>query len=249
MCHHASFIGKDFRTILQVAPFVFFPYMKEEMKALWFSLCYLSSVAFQTCIPDMETCIQGLELIIREFMYHISKMSGQWSNKPKVHMLLHLPQSIRQFGPASLFATEKFESYNGIVRTASIHSNRQAPSRDLAHSFANYQIERLLFSGAYLYDVKSRGYFQASSHVTNIFHQNLLIQKSFGYNSTLIKGRIVYPYIHNTKLNQADIEQIPEILRDRFPTHKIRQVAAIKLNPKEIIHKGMFYLVSQKLQD
>ncbi|OAV85817.1 hypothetical protein PTTG_30248 [Puccinia triticina 1-1 BBBD Race 1] len=217
MAHHRSFIGKDFQIILQVAAFVLFPYMTEDMKNVWYSMCFMSSMVFQTVIPDMETYIQQLEGVIREFMYHISKMSGRWSNKPKIHMLLHLPQSIRRFGPPILFATEKFENYNGIVRTASIHSNRQAPSHDLALTFSNYHIERLLYSGAYLHDSKTGEYFQAKPNVTNIFKSNVLIQKLFGYNSTLVNPMKSYPCLHSNKPNipEAELEPIPEALTAR----------------------------------
>ncbi|KNZ46491.1 hypothetical protein VP01_7219g2, partial [Puccinia sorghi] len=39
--------------------------------------------------------------------------------KPKFHMLVHFPHSIRIFGPESLFATEKFESFNSVLRKSS----------------------------------------------------------------------------------------------------------------------------------
>ncbi|KAI9631581.1 hypothetical protein KEM48_014232 [Puccinia striiformis f. sp. tritici PST-130] len=79
-------------------------------------------------------------------------MTAQWSNKPKFHMLLHLPASIKRYGPACLFATEKFESFNGVVRNASIHSNRGSPGRDIAITFSNYQ---------------AMGYNEASLHQPN----------------------------------------------------------------------------------
>ncbi|KAI8448895.1 hypothetical protein BY996DRAFT_8690301 [Phakopsora pachyrhizi] len=47
--------------------------------------------------------------------FKLISASAQWANKPKFHMLIHLSQSIARFGPASLFATEKLESYNGVV--------------------------------------------------------------------------------------------------------------------------------------
>jgi hypothetical protein len=62
-------------------------------------------------------------------------------------MLLHLPESILWFGPASLFATEKFESYNGILWNASIHSNRHSPGQDIDATFSNYHSFRQIISG------------------------------------------------------------------------------------------------------
>ncbi|KAI8459899.1 hypothetical protein BY996DRAFT_6409842 [Phakopsora pachyrhizi] len=53
--------------------------------------------------------------------------NAQWVNKPKLHMLIHLIQSIAHFGPASLFATEKFESYNGVPLQSSAVYDEAVP--------------------------------------------------------------------------------------------------------------------------
>ncbi|POW03734.1 hypothetical protein PSTT_10890 [Puccinia striiformis] len=130
------------------------------------SLCALGSYVFQTCIKDMDTYIRELKNHIQHFEFHLVKMSGRWANKPKIHMIMHLEESIQRFGPASLFATEKFESFNGIVRENSIHSNRLSPGRDIAIAFCDAKIMRLLMSGARLYDHKTKRYFKSSPQVT-----------------------------------------------------------------------------------
>ncbi|KZT25811.1 hypothetical protein NEOLEDRAFT_1022253, partial [Neolentinus lepideus HHB14362 ss-1] len=73
---------------------------------------------------------------IDHFLICTCKLTPRWFNKPKFHILLHLPEHIRRFGPAMLFATEGFESFNAIIRSHSIHSNRHAPSLDIAISMA-----------------------------------------------------------------------------------------------------------------
>ncbi|KAI8448108.1 hypothetical protein BY996DRAFT_8690975 [Phakopsora pachyrhizi] len=79
-----------------------------------------------------------LDYFAQDFLLKLISTNAQWVNKPKFHMLIHLRQSIERFGPTSLFATEKYESYNGVVQQASIHSNRQSPFHDIATSFQNY---------------------------------------------------------------------------------------------------------------
>lgn len=71
----------------------------------------------------------------------------RWFNKPKFHIFLHLVEHIRRFGPAILFATEAFESFNAVIRAKSIHSNRHAPSWDIAHTFAQGNCICHLMSG------------------------------------------------------------------------------------------------------
>ena len=48
-----------------------------------------------------------------------------------------------------LFATEAFASFNAVMRAKSVHSNRQAPSRDIAMAFAQGNRIRHLLSGGY----------------------------------------------------------------------------------------------------
>jgi hypothetical protein len=103
----SSLIGKDFRIILQAAPFIFFQFMTPSQINIWSSLCSLGSLIFQTHIEDMQLYISDLKKHIDTFFYHIIQDSAQWVNKAKFHMLLHLPESILRYGPASLFATEK----------------------------------------------------------------------------------------------------------------------------------------------
>ncbi|EFP82230.1 uncharacterized protein PGTG_07627 [Puccinia graminis f. sp. tritici CRL 75-36-700-3] len=222
--HYKSFLGKDLRTIVQVAPFIFFPFMNQTELDIWISLCYICSMAFQTHIQDMDAYLAELESHIKIFMYNVVKMTAQWSKKPKFHMLLHLPASIKRFGPASLFATEKFESFNGVVRNAAIQINRHSPGHDIAIIFSNYQIEQLLVSGAHLYDSTVQEYFKPSDKVTDVFSRNPLIQQAMGYNSTALHES-QYPRVKDTHVVQANLELVPEDIREMYPNQQVWQVS------------------------
>ena len=86
---------------------------------------------------------------IKHFLLRAAHWTTRWFNKPKFHIFLHLPEHIRRFGPAILFATEAFESFNAIIRAKSVHSNRHAPSRDIAQAFAQGNRIRHLLSGGF----------------------------------------------------------------------------------------------------
>lgn len=73
-------------------------------------------------------------------------------SKPKFHFLVHLPLYIRRFGPAILFSSERYESFNHIFRLSCIHSNRQAPSRDSCNAFAQQDIIKHIATGGNWYD-------------------------------------------------------------------------------------------------
>lgn len=82
--------------------------------------------------------------------------------KPKFHFLVHLPAYIERFGPAILFSTERYESYNAVFRAASIFSNRMAPSRDIASCFANMDRVKHTVTGGWWKDIRTSKWTHAS---------------------------------------------------------------------------------------
>ena len=69
--------------------------------------------------------------------------------KIKLRLMPYLVQDIRRFGPAILYSTEIFESYNYIFRLSSIHSNHHAPSLDIASDIAGAERLKHLISGGW----------------------------------------------------------------------------------------------------
>ncbi|KAJ8083506.1 hypothetical protein PM082_009380 [Marasmius tenuissimus] len=145
--YYGSLTGGDFRKLAQVAPFVLHGLVSKECYETWIVLSKLIPLIWQPEIVDLPQYLETLEAEIQNFLVHAAKWSIRWFNKPKFHILVHLPAHIRRFGPAILFATESFESYNAVIRCKSTHSNRQAPSRDIAFAFAQGNRLRHLLSG------------------------------------------------------------------------------------------------------
>ncbi|KAL0568669.1 hypothetical protein V5O48_013310 [Marasmius crinis-equi] len=143
--------GGDFRKLAQVAPFVLHGLVSDECYDTWVALSKLIPLIWQPEITDLPQYLNTLESEIQNFLVHAAKWSIRWFNKPKFHIIVHLPFHIRRLGPGVLFATESFESYNAVIRCKSTHSNRQAPSRDIVFAFAQgNRIRHFLSGGRFL---------------------------------------------------------------------------------------------------
>ena len=59
--------------------------------------------------------------------------------KPKLHLLTHLPDDIKHFGPLVGEATETFKCFNTIFWLCSVLLNHQAPSHDIAIRLADQE--------------------------------------------------------------------------------------------------------------
>ena len=184
-----SLTSRDFHIIAQVAPYVLYDLVPVVCFDAWVSLSNLVPLLWQPAIEDIDKyivstsgswCLMShnadfqacLETTITEFLYRVICWTPCWFNKPKFHFILHLPAHIRRFGPAVLFATETFESYNAIIRGKSVHSNHLAPSRDVALAFAHYsRVWHLLSSGRHFFreSKQSQKYLQAFG----LSHSNL----------------------------------------------------------------------------
>lgn len=133
---------------------------------------------------------QVLETSICSFLKTTAIWNIAWFNKPKFHLLLHLPAHIRAFGPAILFATEGFESFNAVIRLQSIHSNRGAPSRDIARDFSYMHAVQHLVSGGWYRVQDSRKistWRQAGENVRDLAGDPLY-QQLMGLASVLERG-------------------------------------------------------------
>ncbi|KAG1806360.1 uncharacterized protein HD556DRAFT_1428515 [Suillus plorans] len=143
-----SLVGRDFRAIAQVAPFVLHDLVPTECYDTWVALSNLIPLIWQPEIENSMEHLRNLTTSINNFLACTARSTPRWFNKPKFHVLLHVVDHIRRFGPAALFATEAFESFNAVIRAKSIHSNHRTPSRDIAHSFAHGSRICHILSGA-----------------------------------------------------------------------------------------------------
>ncbi|KAI8461757.1 hypothetical protein BY996DRAFT_6429290 [Phakopsora pachyrhizi] len=172
--HYSSLVGKDFKVLIQAASFVFFPLIEDSKRKIWISLCHLYLTKYMA----------DLDYFAQDFLLKLISTNAQWVNKPKFHMLIHLNQSIARFGPTSLFATKKYESYNGVVPQASIHSNKQSPSHDIATS------------GIIQAEPSRSNIVTQNSQVKKLLLNNSNIQKLFGFDPQFFKPQPRYPFFN-----------------------------------------------------
>ncbi|KAI8448536.1 hypothetical protein BY996DRAFT_6433223 [Phakopsora pachyrhizi] len=220
--HYSSLVGKDFKVLIQAAPF-------ESKRKIWTSICHLCSFVFQTHIGDLKKYTAKINYFTQDFLLKLISASAQWVNKPKFHMLIHLNQSIAQFGPASLFATEKFKSYNGVVCQASIHSNHQSPSRDIANTFLNYSAIRYCLS------------------VKNLLQNTPSIQNLLGLESQTFKQKPRFSFFK--KSSQFDLDcynNAPSEIKTIYPDLDWLKISSFELGEHQSIKANSFITVKSQ---
>ncbi|KAI8820066.1 hypothetical protein BJ741DRAFT_585357 [Chytriomyces cf. hyalinus JEL632] len=130
-----SMNGKDFKGLAQIGP-LFFPWLQPNLTWLWLAGAILTKLAYDSKYPHFELRYRHLQkaTIAVQRLFHVSLPSAK--DKLKVHLLSHLPDNFRIWGPLSLYAVEVPEQMNGDVRKDIANSNRHSPSRDVAWAFA-----------------------------------------------------------------------------------------------------------------
>ncbi|KAJ7488763.1 hypothetical protein B0H11DRAFT_1667937, partial [Mycena galericulata] len=86
-----SLTGRDFRSIAQVAPFVVYDLVSTECFETWQALSKLVPLIWQPEIEDLEAHLTLLTREIDQFLLCAARWTNRWFNKPKFHIILHLP--------------------------------------------------------------------------------------------------------------------------------------------------------------
>eukprot|EP00731_Ephydatia_muelleri_P012741 Em0007g51a len=142
-----SFVGRDFKILAQLALFVLPPYLTPGETEVWFALSKVFKFVYcDTFLPEMVDVYKSQCLA---FTHAVERNCPELRRKLKIHILLHLPDDMLQFGPASTFNTERCESYNAAIRGRNIYANQHAPSKDIATSFAIQESIRFVCSGGH----------------------------------------------------------------------------------------------------
>ncbi|ETW80535.1 hypothetical protein HETIRDRAFT_320848 [Heterobasidion irregulare TC 32-1] len=151
--YKGALIGKHFKTLSQIMAFTIYDLVPQNVLDAWLLISRLTVMLWHTEIDDMNVYLAKLQQCIDDILDVTALCSPSiLISKPKFHFLVHLPFYIRRFGPAILYSTERYESYNAVFRAASMHSNRMAPSRDIAGTFAGMDSVKHISTGGWWKD-------------------------------------------------------------------------------------------------
>ncbi|KAL7748137.1 hypothetical protein RI367_006493 [Sorochytrium milnesiophthora] len=136
---------------------------------LWCTVAALTRRLYQPRIhrASLAAWSQALQQLITQYVNQVAALEGTrqaqdsdeelepaHTPRPTVpqtrlkdHLLLHAPSAVGQWGPLTMWHTERFESANGAVRRAIQNTNRHDISRDVARHFAQVECAVFLSQG------------------------------------------------------------------------------------------------------
>ncbi|KDQ18850.1 hypothetical protein BOTBODRAFT_103023 [Botryobasidium botryosum FD-172 SS1] len=106
---------------------------------------------------------------------------GWLVSKGKFHILNHIVEVVKRFGPGILVSADPFEKFHGVFRNSCIFSNRQAMSTDSSKYFVHLDCIKHIMSGGYWPD-DSGVWVQAGKDLLQLFSENDFIRQRFGLN-------------------------------------------------------------------
>ncbi|KAI8455366.1 hypothetical protein BY996DRAFT_8686339 [Phakopsora pachyrhizi] len=177
--------------------------------------------------------IGGLSANLTKYMVDLEYFCTRLSSETHLYQCSMGQQTkVPYVNPSNLFSTEKYESYNGVVQHAPIHSNRQSPSHDIATSFQNYAALRFLFSGGITQAEPSRSKFVTqNSQVKKLLLNNSNIQKLFGFDPQFFKPQPSVLFGIKTKSPNSNWIKITSFYLDEKQIIKGNSFIILKAQP------------------
>ncbi|KAJ3551225.1 hypothetical protein NM688_g4827 [Phlebia brevispora] len=179
--YKGGLIGKHFKSLAQVMPFLIYDLVSSDLLDAWSIIGRLVVLLWHTTINNTEEYIADLTRTIEDFLNATARCSPSLLfTKPKLHFLLHLPAYIRRFGPALLFSTECYESFNHVFKLTNIYSNRQAPSRDSCRMFAAQDVVKHIATGGFWFQPDRNKWICAGDSILEYLKDNSMFAHLLG---------------------------------------------------------------------
>ncbi|KAL0086822.1 hypothetical protein F4703DRAFT_1942034 [Phycomyces blakesleeanus] len=161
--HTGSFVGRDFKELIQVLPGIMSKLFSDKPSASLFikalhALDRLSSLVYMRgvdrCLDYYIAQIKHAVTDVTDLLFQLDVQILQkgfskqdFTFKPKVHLLHHITDDIVRFGSVLQYETENGEQFNKFIREHLFKTNRHSTSRDVATRFGKQFICRHLCNG------------------------------------------------------------------------------------------------------
>ncbi|KAJ3559426.1 hypothetical protein NM688_g352 [Phlebia brevispora] len=177
-----SLVGRHFRILQQVTAFHLYGELHDEkLLGLWRALGELGALLSYDSIKNLENYLSDLQVCIDNMLDCWAVIDpNRIIEKPKLHLLPHIIEDIRNHGPSKLYSTEIFECWNAVFRMASVLSNHHAPSHDIAVAIAEIERFKHIVSGGWWKD-GSGNYIQAGEKIRTFLRVNGELQRRLGW--------------------------------------------------------------------
>ncbi|KAJ7060399.1 hypothetical protein C8F01DRAFT_1292764 [Mycena amicta] len=183
MQYAGSLIGRQLKTVIQTSIFHVHDLVTDEHFAAWKAVGQLAALLWVPEIDDMDLYCNDVTVAVANVLDTFAAIDpSKMIMKFKLQLLPHLPEEVRLFGPLVGVATENFEAFNAVFRAASIHSNHQAPSRDIALQLADQEGARHRMFGGYWRDETTQNWVRAGPAVRDYITNQPSLQRMLGWN-------------------------------------------------------------------
>jgi hypothetical protein len=213
-----NLIGKHFKSLMQILTLHVHDITTPEQFTLIKAAGDLGARLWVPEIDDMENYLAELKTAIANVLDAFDQVDPlRILVKIKLHLLAHIPDDVRRFGPLIRYATEIYEAFNGVFRLCSIFSNRQAPSRDISLKFASMGRVKHFLSGGFWWEPASKRWIQAGAGVQQILMNDPIFQRHLGW-------------VSPTKTNPGFIKAMPIHRAPPLEWHQTKASAHYTLN-------------------
>ncbi|KAJ7908106.1 hypothetical protein B0H13DRAFT_2233350 [Mycena leptocephala] len=176
-----SLIGKHFKMLQQLGVFHLHDLCSPLLFDLWKATGELGALLWFPEIKNMDIYLADLNILINNVLDIWGLIDpNRILVKGKLHVLTHLVDDVRRFGPSVIYATEIQECWNAIFRLCSIFSNHISPSRDIARTLADMERFKHMVSGGWWKDSEGK-FVRAGSSVRSFLVSNSQLQRRLGW--------------------------------------------------------------------
>lgn len=113
LLEYQKFKGNELRTLLLCGYMIFEKFMVGSYYEHLKSLVLIIHLSESRAIT--ETDLKIIEILSRRFTFHFSTLYGTRHHVQVIHSMIHIAETVRDFGPLTSYTTFNFESLLGKI--------------------------------------------------------------------------------------------------------------------------------------